>query len=487
LAAVATLSKIFSGGFVGRVKLPAQYGFMRTTVMVVLWAAVCAAGGIPRAQAQQWHPMVFREDAPGVDENPLRGFMPYSNTRQTPESFPHSLEWFYLPLSDVVTGPDLYDWTAVESQLTAIAGRGHQAVFQFYLDYPKKPSGIPKYLLDAGLQTFFYTDAYNASSRTPSVAPDYRDRRLIECMLRFIGAFGEKYDGDLRIAYLTAGLYGFWGEWHVHNHPLPGEPSGWKISQKDKDALLRAYVASFRRTAVMVRYPKVTHDRRLLAHFGFHDASFLWDTLGPEDWKFWPMLKRYRVTGAWQAHPIGGEIYPQLQAEIWDRWPNSEGQDVRAAIARTHVTWMLDSGLFTPEPTAPERANALRAERMLGYTLFCAASRTEQGKDGSLQVTVRLENRGVAPVYYAWPVDLEALDGGGNVVGQTRLAWPLPALLPGNRADWSGVIAAPVEGVSAVLLRIRNPMPGGHDLAFANAEMGTVKAGWLTLASGGLR
>jgi hypothetical protein len=184
--------------------------------------------------------MVFRADAPGVDENPLRGLVPYSAEPQSEGTFPHSMEWFYMPLSEVATGPNAYDWGALERQLGAIAGRGHQAVFRFYVDYPKKPSGTPRYLLDAGLKTFPYSDGGNAQSATPSVAPDYRDRRLIACMVDFVRALGAKYDGDARIAYVEAGLYGFWGEWHVHNHPLPGEPEGWAIAQGDNDALLRA-------------------------------------------------------------------------------------------------------------------------------------------------------------------------------------------------------------------------------------------------------
>jgi hypothetical protein len=68
--------------------------------------------------------MVFRADAPGVDENPLRGLVPYAIARQEPDSFPHSMEWFSLPLSDVVTGPGIYNWDALERQLTTIAATG---------------------------------------------------------------------------------------------------------------------------------------------------------------------------------------------------------------------------------------------------------------------------------------------------------------------------------------------------------------------------
>jgi hypothetical protein len=440
-----------------------------------------ANGRTATAVAEQWHTMTFRADAPGVDENPLRGFVPYSSTRQTGDSFPHSMEWFYLPLADVVTGPDTYDWSAVEQQLAAIAGREHQAIFRFYVDYPKKPTGIPAYLLAAGLKTFPYDDSDNARSTTPSVSPDYRDPRLIECMVRFIHAFGARYDGDVRIAYLAAGLYGFWGEWHVHNHPFAGESAGWSIETKDKDALLRAYVESFQRTPVLVRYPKATEDRRLLAHFGFHDDSFLKDTIGREGWQFWPSMERAGTARIWQWHPMGGEIYPALHGGLWDSWPNAEGQDVTAAIATTHATWLLDAALFKAVPTAEERANVLRAERMLGYTLFCEQWRMIRNKDRSATLTVRMENRGVAPMYYAWPIEAEALDGDGKAVGQGNAVWPLPSLLPGKAAEWSISLREAPNSTKTVVLRIANPMTGGHAVAFANAEMATVLPGWLTL------
>jgi hypothetical protein len=447
----------------------------------MLAALLLGIGSLMPAAAQQWRPMTLRADAPGIDENPLRGFVPYASTKQTADAFPHSMEWFYLPLSDVVTGPDTYDWTPLEKQLTAIAGRGHQAIFRFYLDYPKEPSGIPNYLLAAGLKTFPYDDSGNGLSATPSVSPDYRDPRLIDCLLHFIHAFGVRYDGDVRVAYLTAGLYGFWGEWHVHDHPFPGESSGWSITQKNKDALLQAYVESFHRTPVLVRVPDVTEDRELLAHFGFHDDSFLQDTFGPERWHFWAKMGQAGVTNFWQAHPMGGEIYPELQSGLFDAWPNRVGQPAMLSIGVTHATWMLDADLFVTPNTPLQRANAQRAERMLGYTLYCREWQLERNKDGSTTITVRMQNRGVAPIYYAWPVEAEAMDADGQIVGRASAAWPLPELLPGKTEEWSISFSSVPTTAKTILLRIANPMPGGHPVAFANAEMSTVLPGWLTL------
>jgi len=387
------------------------------------------------------------------------------------------MEWFYLPLSSVVTAPEAYDWTPVENQLTAIAGRGHQAVFRFYVDYPKHTTGIPEYLLTAGLRTFPYGDSDNLRSTTPSVSPDYRDPRLIDCLVKFVRAFGAKYDGDARIAYLQVGLYGFWGEWHVHNHPLRGEPEGWEIQQKDKDAILQAYVESFHRTLIEVRQPHVTNNKALLTNFGFHDDSLLKDTTGKEKWQFWPQMEEVGVTQSWQRRPMGGEIYPQLQVGLWDAWPNKQGQDMSDVIKTTHATWMLDSDLFKTAPTDQELANALRAERTMGYTFFCK----EFAVTGTT-VTMRVENQGVAPMYYAWAVEAEVVDASGKTLSKGRAVWPLPTLQPGKTADWTVTVDAMPEGAAAVLLRIVNPMPGGHNVAFANAEMGMVRAGWLTLA-----
>jgi hypothetical protein len=431
--------------------------------------------------------MVFRTDATGVDENPLRGLVSWVTARWEANSFPHSMEWFNLPLSVVVTGPGTYDWAELERRLTMIAGHGNQAIFRFYIDNPKLPSGIPRYLLHAGLKTFAYDDSDNSKSATPSVAPDYSDPRLIECMVRFIHALGLKYDGDVRIAYVTAGLYGFWGEWHVHDHPLPSEPAGWTITQKDKDALLRAYVESFHRTPVVVRTAAVTKDRELLSHFGFHDDSFLQDTIGPGRWQFWQGMRQAGMEDSWEQHPTGGEIFPPLQVGLWDAWPNAKGQDLTTTIETTHVTFMFDATLFSAVPTRAERTNALRAQRMLGYTLFCSSARMVRGEDGSATVTVRIENRGVAPMYYAWPVEAEFLDGTTKVVARGRTVWPLPTLLPGKTADWSVSLQAVPHSAKTLVLRIANPMPGGHPVAFANAEMGTVMAGWLTLDVAGQR
>ena len=94
----------------------------------------------------------------------------------------------------------------------------------------------------------------------------------------------------------------------------------------------------------------------------------------------------------------------------------------------------------------------------MGYELHVSTARW---KDGELALTV--ENRGVAPFYYDWPVELEA--GGVSL----KTDWKLSAILPGQTGDLEGASA---RRPRIYRVRVRNPMKGGKPLRFANREQG---------------
>ena len=91
---------------------------------------------------------------PSPADNPLKGLVPY--VEQHPHGlFPHSLEFHYFPLSDFMgrdkDGVYTYNWAALEKTLDLVTGRRCQLIFRVYLEYPGKPSGVPKFLLDDGV------------------------------------------------------------------------------------------------------------------------------------------------------------------------------------------------------------------------------------------------------------------------------------------------------------------------------------------------
>jgi len=151
--------------------------------------------------------------APSEVNNPLKGLVPYS--RPTPGRFEHSMEFSYLGLAAVMTGEDQYDWVPLESMLDDIASRGNQTVFRIFLEYPNKANVIPQFLIDKGLTVHKYVNTNTAPlPPSPVETPDYENTDLRRALKNFVAALGRRYDGDPRIAYITAGLLGTWGEWH---------------------------------------------------------------------------------------------------------------------------------------------------------------------------------------------------------------------------------------------------------------------------------
>lgn len=397
---------------------------------------------------------------PAPPDNPLKGFVPYLEADGR-ERFPHSLEFHYFPLCDLMTGYDRFDWSPIEEKLEVVRERGCQLILRVYLEYPGRPVAVPRFLVDEGVEIVVW-DADGKANHTP----DYEDDRLRRALKNFVAAFGAKYDGDPRIGYLTAGLLGSWGEWHTY-------PRGdlW-ASHETQELLLDAYEAAFRKTPVLLRYPAGEGHRAQAPNtdrpFGYHDDSFAWATLEtgrPEDsWFFLPLLRAAGAGEKWRSHPIGGEIRPELWKRSFTPEPHPDAQDFDECVRQTHVTWLMDSGLFSKRfpLDEPRKDRAIRAVQRMGYEFHVARWRIE-----GLSLEIEVENRGVAPFYHDWPVEFAA---GDAVVAR----FDLRGILPGERRTWT----AEVPGTGPYRLRVPNPMKEGKPLRFANREQGEE---WLTL------
>lgn len=457
----------------------------RALLPALLLLTACLA--LPdRAHAAE--PTVFRpEYAPAPADNPLKGFVPYAGQGR---DFPHSLEFNYLSLASLMTGPTNFHWAPLDRLLDDIASRGCQSVFRVYLEYPRKPSGVPEYLLAAGLKVRAWTNT-NTAPLPPALdhTPDYEDLRLRAALTSFIAALGARYDGDARIGFITAGLLGTWGEWHCYPH------TEWFASKTVQTEVLDAYQAAFRKTPVLLRYPAgdphpvfaPNHER----NFGYHDDSFAWATLetgrAEDDWFYLAALRRAgpAAMNRWRTAPIGGEIRPELWPCLWKASGCTNGQDLARSIRETHATWLMESS--TSRRLAPdERERALAAARSLGYELqVLQASAAVHGR--TLDLSVTLTNRGVAPFYAPWPVRVAAVDPtraeAHGIEG--TLPFQLRALLPGTTQTQTVTLdlgTVPAKEM-ALLLGIPNPLPQGRPLRLAHPHANPLRPGWLTLGT----
>jgi hypothetical protein len=146
---------------------------------------------------------------------------------------------------------------------------------------------------------------------------------------------------------------------------------------------------------------------------------------------------------------------------------------------------LLNQAVFAPGCSGAQLANALAGARQLGYELFVSkAELMDATASGPLQVSVTITNRGVAPFYYDWPVQLGVLDARQVPVATWTTSWRLGDVMPETgEIIWS--YAKTNHGLSAgryrLRLRVENPLRSGLPLRFANATQDADGDGWLTL------
>ena len=401
----------------------------RNAVRILVWihfVCVLSAG----IQAQQPIQLNY---VPGPPDNPLKGLVPYARPHR--DRFPHSMEFTYIALSDILVGEEKFDWRPLETLLNDIADRGNQTVFRVWMEYPGKKKGIPAYLEQQGVKVTEWMNTNTAPFPPTQVrTPDYADPRVRKALTKFIAALGKRYDGDPRIGFITAGLLGTWGEWHTY-------PRNELMASKDVQAeVMTAYQRAFKSTPVLLRYPAgdnnfqyaANHDRDL----GYHDDSFAWATLDTgrkeDSWFFVPAMKAAGAAEKWKRFPIGGEVRPELWAKIFDEKPNhKKAQDFATCVNETHVTWLMETGMFQNKQPAERVDRAAKLVRRMGYDLHIASVAFED-EDNRWSLSVSTQNRGVAPFYYNWKVQLGVFGPGGQLRQTVSTDWSIQGILPGE-------------------------------------------------------
>jgi len=386
------------------------------------------------------------------------------------------MEWEYLPLRSLMTGPTNFDWSSLDKLLSKDASRGHQTVFRVYLDYPTLTTGIPQYLLDAGLVTYSYDDYDNDRI---SVCPDYENPLLDQALTNFIAAFGARYDGDPRIGFITLGLLGYWGEWHTYPE------TNWFASPEVQQEVLTAYANAFSQTKLLVRWPSGANPPS--QRIGYHDDSFAYETIAPPSFMFSGLLEAAGETNKWQTQPIGGELYPPEQSCIWDTNETScvpAGQDFTTCVELTHASWLMNQAVFSPGFSGAQQALALAGDHLLGYELYVDNDQIVDARlSGPLSMSLQITNTGVAPFYYNWCVRLGVVNSNNTLVKTWTTPWALSSVLPGTNYLWDFTQTnhGLVPGQYTLLVSAVNPLTNGVPLTFANQGQNASLPGWLTL------
>ena len=187
----------------------------------------------------------------------------------------------------------------------------------------------------------------------------------------------------------------------------------------------------------------------------------------------------------WKTHPIGGEIRPEAWGKVFDaKQGDKRIQDFRECVTQTHVSWLMDSGMFEKKPHKDRKQRAETEVRRMGYEFHVPAVSVSAERN-SLKISLEVENRGVAPFYYDWKAEYGLLLD-GKVTKTTVSSGKITGLLPGEQArEWNDTLdlSNVPRGTYMLAVRVPNTLPNGLPLRFANATQDQDVAGWLSLIS----
>lgn len=389
--------------------------------------------------------------------NPMKGFVPYYSEEGMDSPVDYSMEWFYVPFSELVA--DNGDFTireGMEPYLANIAKRGNQAVFRVYLDYPERESAVPQFVWDMGVKQYTYTE------NGGGVSPDYSDQRLVDFFVEFIKEFAEEYDGDGRIAYITTGLVGHWGEWHVSD-----EISECMATEAQQKQIIETYVNSFKETKLLTRYPGTAGTTK--SNIGFHDDSFTYSTLGTKSHYFYNRLLKAGQTCTWKTQAIGGEFRPENQRPFLAQESMDRYQSYDWCVKMTHCSWLLAHGAFYDLSDAEyERAN--KASAQLGYDFYVSKVKMKKSGD-KVVVSVTVKNNGVAPLYAAPDVYI----GTENI--EVKCEQQISQLMPGKSMNFTAELD--VNSGDSIYIAIERFYEGCKPICFSNKGADTADGSFI--------
>lgn len=377
------------------------------------WVILC--GVVP----SQVNPEEFRQvplTSAITQVQPMTGIVLWS-TNPACRTAPIQLEYRYMSYAEVIAGKDEYDWKAVETQLDAIAGRGHQAILRWHDNYVGQPTGVPAYI--KALPDYRETEGKSEGKRT--FFPDWSHPELQRAILAFYKAFAEKFDRDPRLAYVQTG-FGLWAEYHIYDGPMV---LGKTFPTKDYQAQFALHLAQvFQQTPWMIsvdaangKHTPFAGNRELRdLPFGVFDDSFnhaqhaKWNA---PNWKVFGMDRSQRA-------PTGGEFsfFEKKDQEQALAPMGPHGVRFEDHARKFGLSFII--GDAQPRYQSAERIR--ESGQALGYRF-----RVTRFEASPTQSRVTISNAGIAPIYH---------DAYATVNG-TRARESLKGLLPGKERTFT--------------------------------------------------
>ncbi|HNM18374.1 MAG TPA: DUF4832 domain-containing protein [Nitrospira sp.] len=359
-----------------------------------------------------------------VLDNPGMGFADFHfgfGHPPKPDEYPHTtVAYFRWPWAELEPAEGQYNFALVDGVIAQAKAKGETLAIRIVSEYK---TGTPQWLLDKGVASIKETDG---------IFPDYNNPIFLDYHERLIRAFGERYGRSLDIDHVDIGSVGCWGEWNTAC--CVGAETQCKAyypTEANQLAITDWYLKYFSGT------PLVMLHGGQLQYAASRGAGWRADCFGDygyfsPDWNhmehaYAPVLEAQVVADAWKQGPVQMEVCGYIH-EWYER-----GFDLDRILEKGlewHVSVLNAKSKPVPAAWRPRFNEFLKK---IGYR-FVLRELTHPASIGageSLIIHSRWDNKGVAPIYHAWPLAYRLRSGTDEVVAQWTSAADLKRWLPG--------------------------------------------------------
>lgn len=434
----------------------------------------------------------YPEEVFDVLYNPYMGFVPWAKDRNMEYgdiySQPHRLVYAGITWRELEPTKGNFDWEGIEEkwQFDFWAEKGCKINIRIIMDTPTNDpthKDIPDWLYTALMAEDYAGNPgtwYDTVEIGSGFSPNYNSPLLIAEHQRMIKALAERYNDDPRISFIQLGSLGHWAEWHTW-------PSGSGVFPNIdvSDRYVQHYLDNFTNKISGMRKPFPIASKQHLGlfndMFGIKSSTNEWLEWIKNGWNQIDQFSDGSIDNGqlqaasampdfWKYAYSGGEF---ANGDAPSFLTESTIMETLRQARESHTSWL---GPCTPLGNDYDREIQPNIDALLktmGYRLVLEAvthsNSVLAGK--SLNVTMVWNNKGVAPFYYNWPLELSLLDSKGEVVFTTLTGEDIRKWLPG-RTTLTEVFNIP-SGISAgtynLGVAIIDPDTGepGIDLAIA--------------------
>lgn len=390
--------------------------------------------------------------------NPMRGLYRWMNLEMVDAPLYDSYVRLTWNTIESDAAPGVFDFESIDRWIQYISNRGGCFAFRVtaYSPGDRFSNALPAYLAKS---EFGFRDDRGY------FVPDWNHPYFLERVEALLQALGERYNNHPNVFCIDLGIYGKWGEWHVHGLRYPGPNQEKDITDASAQKIIDLYARYFPDKWLTIRvnnhhakwaiqkYPKMGCRADSVANMGFYPERS--ETRWMEDrWKRAPF-----ITETWSGtHPL---------TSVWLAAEH---------VAKFHVA-MLGNGNITKDHRLTDKAEIAefqKAGKLAGYRFELGAVAVPgQMTNGSLMtIASKWRNVGVTPSYLPWDVNWQLRSSDNTVACQWTSALDLmrsmPTLTESLRIDDLCYVPQSLpSGTYALTLRIDDPARVRKPLALA--------------------